>query len=204
MIKARNEVIDLIMRHCEAAGLVLAPASSQIIVDDGSSGVENDETIDTRLRTMITETPIFAELSEMERENLIQAGEFKVYQQGDAIVQEGQEFSSIMIMCAGVVAMSRNDEEQWRLSPGDFFSHTGLGDKARTEFGLNALTPATVFEVNKDDLSKLFKEKPSLAREIATKLSRQVDLNRHSTGMEIHGDRNPHSVLKAIRTIFTH
>ncbi len=204
IIKARNEMIDLIMRHCKAAGLVFAPASSVIVANEASSSIENEKSIDARLHTTIKQSPILAELPEEDKERLVRAGAIKHYREGDEIVQQGQELSSAIIICAGVVKALRNDEELWRLSPGDFFGRIELQEKDGIDFSMRALTSVTVFEVDRAHLERIFTSKPSVAQEIASKLSRQTSSNRQSSLAEKNNDDNPHSVLKAIRTIFTY
>ncbi len=204
IIKARNEMIDLIMRHCKAAGLVFAPASSVIVANEASSSIENEKSIDARLHTTIKQSPILAELPEEDKERLVRAGAIKHYREGDEIVQQGQELSSAIIICAGVVKALRNDEELWRLSPGDFFGRIELQEKDGIDFSMRALTSVTVFEVDRAHLERIFTSKPSVAQEIASKLSRQTSSNRQSSLAEKNNDDNPHSVLKAIRAIFTY
>ncbi|WP_112700887.1 mechanosensitive ion channel family protein [Brucella intermedia] len=204
IIKARNEVIDLIMRHCKAAGLVFAPASSVIVTNEASSSVENEESIDARLHITVKQSPILAELPEEDKERLVKAGAIKHYRAGDKIVMQGEELSSVIIICAGVVGVLRNDEDLWRLSPGDFFGRIELQENDRIDFTIRALTSVTVFEVDRAHIERIFASKPSVAREIASKLSRQTSSNRQSSLAEKNNDDNPHSVLKAIRTIFTH
>lgn len=204
IIEARNEVIDLIMRHCKAAGLVFAPTSSVIVAKEASSSIEDEESIDARLHMTVKQSPILAELPEEDKERLVRAGAIKHYREGDEIVQQGQELSSVIIICAGVVKALRNDEELWRLSPGDFFGRIQMQENVEADFSINALTSVTVFEADRVHLEKIFAAKPSVAREIAFKLSRQTNSNRQSPLAEKNNDDNPHSVLKAIRTIFTH
>ncbi|OIS94868.1 mechanosensitive ion channel family protein [Brucella cytisi] len=204
IIKARNELIDLIMRHCKAAGLVFAPPSSVIIANVASSNTENEQSIDARVHITVKQSPIFAELPEEDKEKLVRAGSIKHYREGDEIVQQGQELFSVIIICAGVVKALQNGEELWRLSPGDFFGRIELQENDGIDFSISALTSVTVFEADRAHLEKIFTAKPSVAREIASKLSRQPNSNKQSSLAEINNDINPHSVLKAIRTIFTH
>lgn len=92
IIKARNEMIDLIMRHCKAAGLVFAPASSVIVANEASSSIENEKSIDARLHTTIKQSPILAELPEEDKERLVRPGQSNIIVRAMRSSSRGKNF----------------------------------------------------------------------------------------------------------------
>jgi small-conductance mechanosensitive channel len=121
---ARNEVLDLVYRHCKSAGLLLAmpPASAVAMLD-----LPTEETVEPPRVTpleLIEAIPIFAALTRDEKRALAEATSVRDFRKGEVIVRQGELLSALMMVRAGVIVMRHEEEEFGRLAPGDFFGET--------------------------------------------------------------------------------
>jgi small-conductance mechanosensitive channel len=122
----RNEVLDLVYRHCKSAGLLLAmpPASAVAMLD-----LPTEETAEPPRVTpleLIEAIPIFTALTGDEKRMLAAATSVRDFRKGEVIVRQGESLPTLMMVRAGVIVMRHEEEEFGRLAPGDFFGETGL------------------------------------------------------------------------------
>jgi CRP-like cAMP-binding protein len=65
--------------------------------------------------------------------------------------------------------------EVTRLGPGDALGEAGLLAGMPARVTISALTPASVYQLSKDDLTPLLKDKPDVAKLMCQMLSRRQD-----------------------------
>jgi small-conductance mechanosensitive channel len=200
--QARNEVIDLFYRQCKSAGLLLAMPPSAIAFINEPPTKESAGPHEVTPLDLIEAVPIFSGLTRSEKELLAQASTARVFEKGDIIVREGQMLPSMMIIRAGIVAMLLGEQEQRRLSPGDFFGESGLLAGMGEVCALQALTRVTVYEVDQQSFAPLLDARPAMAEEIAARLSARTDSVRHLSLPAPGQERSAIAFLKAMRTIF--
>ncbi|TBY52681.1 mechanosensitive ion channel [Rhizobium leguminosarum bv. viciae] len=201
-VTARNEVLDLVYRHCKSAGLLLAvPAAASILTGDLPTEESARPPRVTPLE-LIEAIPIFATLTSDEKQKLAETTAVREFRKGDVIVREGEMLPSLMMVRAGIVAARHGDEERGRLAPGDFFGETGLLAGLREVCTLEALTPVTAYEIDQEAFAPLLSERPALAEEIADHLASRAERFRNGTSLPPEHARSAHAILKTIRTIF--
>ncbi|MDC7741661.1 mechanosensitive ion channel family protein [Rhizobium binxianense] len=201
-VPARNEVLDLVYRHCKSAGLLIAvPASATILTAD----LPSEETAQPPSVTpiaLIEAIPIFATLTSDEKRKLAETTAVREFRKGDVIVREGEMLPSLMMVRAGIIAARHGEEERGRLAPGDFFGETGLLAGMQEVCTLEALTPVITYEINQEAFAPLLNERPALAEEIAEDLAGRAERFRDGGALPPEHGHNARAILKTIRTIF--
>ena len=199
---ARNEVLDLVYRHCKSAGLLLAmpPASAVAMLD-----LPTEETAEPARVTpleLIEAIPIFASLTGNEKRALAQATSVGEFRKGEVIVRQGELLRALMMVRAGVIVMRHEEEEFGRLAPGDFFGETGLLAGVGEAYTLEALTRLTVYEIDQQAFAPLLMNRPARAEDLALSLSRRVQQAQAGAARSPQQERSVRAFLKAIQTIF--
>ena len=175
---ARHEVYDLIYRHARAAGLVLAqPKEAMTVTAAQTQGVADAAPRATALR-MIDAVPLFASLTEEEKQALAPTMTRRTYGKGETLAEQGAKLNSLFVIRTGVLIVTRKDGdseiELSRLSPGDYFGEAGLFTGSGEPGTAKAMTFAVVYEVGQAALAKLMHDRPSIADEISVTLSRRA------------------------------
>jgi len=198
---ARNEVIDLVYRHCKAAGLQLAwPPESPMT---GYEKAMRKSSMAPAPLGLIGAIALFSVLSEDERHALAAASSRRDFAAGTEIVREGHALGSLMIIKAGIVAMKQGDKEIARLAPGDLFGEKGSLAGVEETHTLQAVTRVTVYQIDQLAFAPLLKERPELAEDLAAHLANRekaalgFDLNKPA-----QHERRKLDLLERIRSIF--
>jgi CRP-like cAMP-binding protein len=91
-----------------------------------------------------------------------------------------------------VAFASRGAEEKEvkRLAPGEFFGQGGVLTGAAIIFDIRALSKAVVYEIAKDDLAPLLKERPAIATELGQILARLQAADKARLEELAHPDRH--------------
>lgn len=200
--QARNEVLDLVYRHCKSAGLMLALPPEATVTAAELPTEETAKPPPVSPLALIEALPIFAGLTQPEKQALAEATSEQAYRKGDVIIREGETLSSLMILRAGIVVMRRGGIEAGRLAPGDFFGETGLLAGVGEACTLEALTRVTVYEIDQDAFGPLIRNRPALAEDLALSLSARA---QRAQANGTHGpghDHSPRFFLGAMHSIF--
>lgn len=171
---AKNELFDLVFRHAAAAGLELAPPPGTNHVDVSRDGVSA-----TRLSTpmrIISTLPLFAGLTDQEKESLASSMNRLTFKKGEVIAHHDTALTSLMILRSGVAVVEESDEiqgriELGRLAPGDYFGERGVLLGALELADVKALTPVVIYEIAKERLATILRERPVVAEEMAQLLN---------------------------------
>ena len=115
--------------------------------------------------------PIFASLSDAERLALAPRMKRKTYKAGDVLIEQGAlPLPALLILTSGVLAaLQQHDDtetEVLRLAPGDCLGQAGVLTGAAATFKVTALTKAVIYEIAKEDLAPILKERPAIAMEL--------------------------------------
>ncbi|MDX0953042.1 mechanosensitive ion channel [Sinorhizobium medicae] len=159
---ARNEVIDMVYRHCMVHGVEFAmPTGTQIV----SSSVESKGTI-SRAREIVETVSVFAALSSDERDTLADFGVARVIPAGETIVAECSIPQTLKIAAGGILMLSQGGEDLLRLAPGDCLGVRGffLGNPEAHQ--ARALTRAVVLEIDKSAIASLIAKRPGLTDDL--------------------------------------
>lgn len=172
--RARNEVFDLVFRHCTSAGIRLAPPPGSPFALPPSTARQGPADAPRRL---LDHVPIFALLSNDERVALAQKMNRRTYKAGDVLIEQGAVAQALFILSSGaLVALQGHEAEEGevtRFAPGDCFGQAGVLNGAAAVFKIKALTRAIVYEIAKDDLAPILKERPAIAAELGQILARR-------------------------------
>ena len=173
--KAKSEIFDLIYRHAKAAGLALSPPDGAGIAashtDEPSFGQP------TTPRQLLDAIALFASMTEDEKEALASTMARRTFRKGDVLAGQGAVLKSLMIVRSGVAAVVRRDgvreTELERLAPGDFFGEGGFLTGASESGAIRALTFVVVYEITQEGLTPLMRDRPAIADELASLLSKR-------------------------------
>jgi CRP-like cAMP-binding protein len=172
--RAQNEVFDMVFRQCGAAGIRLAPPlGSPFALPPNTARLGP---LDVQ-RRFLDHVAIFAPLSEDERDALAPKMTRHTYKTGDVLVDHGAVVKALFILSSGaLVALQGTEEgegEVIRLAPGDCFGQAGVLTGAAAAYKVKALTRTVVYEIAKDDLAPILKQRPAIAAELGQILARR-------------------------------
>ena len=122
--------------------------------------------------------PLFAELTERQRERLQRSTEFVTYGHGETIVSEGAEGDSMFMICRGQATVSRRIQKDEsftvaQLSVGDLFGEMTLCTGEPRSATVRTRGECELAEITRIHLAKLFEEDPSLLERFGDLVSRR-------------------------------
>jgi len=204
---AKHEVYDLIYRHARAAGLQLALPAEASAATVGHMPLPATAAKRTTEMRLLDAVPLFASLTEAEKEALARTMTRKAYRKGEVLVEQGAKLDALMVIRNGVVAVMCNqgkgEVELGRLAPGDFFGEGGLFTGSGETGAVRALTATVVYEVGQAALGTLMRDRPSIADEISVTLSRRTKVGSSEPGhRDEDGPRSVSWLVGRIRELF--
>lgn len=204
---AQNEVFDLIFRHCASAGFRLAPPPEHPFAVAAPRPRRDP---DDQAQLLVHHLPLFGPLTEEERAALAANMKRRTYRAGDILIKAGVVSGALSIVTSGaLVALQKHGDteiEIVRLSPGDCFGEAGVLTASPAPFTVKALTRATVYEIGRDDLAPILKERPSVAADLAQILARRTAVG--NAQVDHAGEQQPRSeqlvdrIAERIRELF--
>lgn len=202
---ARNEIYDLVYRHAKSTGLLLAMPLSAPLVMGTSLGQQTAVAMNFTAIELIREVPIFAALTDSEKESLAATSSIRNYRKGEVIARCGESLPSLMIVQSGTIIRQRvddegRDEDIGYLAPGDFFGETGLLAGVGEVSTLRAMTHVVVYEIDQQSFGPLLLERPEMAEGLAAILATRIPISSEATGQSHLGSR--HALLDAVRAMF--
>jgi small-conductance mechanosensitive channel/CRP-like cAMP-binding protein len=204
---AKNEIFDLIFRHTKAAGLQFAFPSglaASAAQADPATGVNQNPSTAWRLLNAI---PLFATLTEDEKEVLATNMIRRTFQKEAVIFGEGTRLESLMIVRNGVIVIEQEQDnltaEIARLAPGDCFGERGLLMGVEEPGTAKAMTFVVVYEMPKEQFAAIVRDRPSLAEELGLLLSRRLEAESNQAASR-NGLQSapPRSISERIRHLF--
>lgn len=172
---ARNEVFDLAFRHAKSAGLSIVGGEPTFAPGED---VKNDRPIPGTAWRLLNALPLLASLSDDEKEVLSSQMTRRVFRKESVIARQGEILTSLLIVRSGIVSIESGGHELLRLSPGDWFGEGGLLTGSEETGTSRAVTTVVAYEVGKDSLSALLKERPAIADEIGLVLAKRLEQER--------------------------
>ena len=100
-----------------------------------------------KLGILVQSLDFFAEFSDTELWEIVNAGDWLVCDVGDPIIQEGDEDPSFYVLVDGEVSVSKGDYEIVKLEAGDCFGEMGIAPGRRRTATINAESLVTVLKV---------------------------------------------------------
>ncbi|MGO4355200.1 mechanosensitive ion channel domain-containing protein [Rhizobium sp. RAF36] len=161
---ARNEVIDMVFRHCMAHGLEIArPAGGQVVSEAAPRDV-----LPSRSRSIIEAVPMFSRFTPQERDFLAEHASIVAFDADQVIVEEGSVSEKLRVVAAGVVVLSMGGEDLVRLAPGDCLGLRGFFVGKPELHAATARTRVNVLDIPRDIFARMMIERPSLSDDIAS------------------------------------
>jgi small-conductance mechanosensitive channel len=195
VIRAQNQLFDLIFRHLAVAGIDLAPAQNLPYWAGADQASQRLKTGPERLLELVA---IFASLTSDERKAIAAKLKPASYDQGETLVEPGTVLHSLFIVGPGVLSFMREDSEGeielLRIGPGEHFGEIGMLTGAPATAKISALLPTTIYELAKDDLSPILEARPAVAHELCQALARRQRLGQLVASTELAETMPAHSL----------
>ncbi len=206
-LAARNEVYDLVYRHAKANGLLLAVPRSALISMTDLPTEETARAHEVTPLDLLRTIPIFASLTDEERQILATTTTVRTYRKGDTVAMVGQPLPSLMIVRAGVVARLRGEDDATmevvgRLAPGDVFGEASFLGGAGEEFSLRALGSVTLYEIDRKNFASLQQTRPEFAADLAAAMAGKWTPPSGDAPSALQRAKPQTNILDGIRTAF--
>jgi CRP-like cAMP-binding protein len=163
-----QRVHEALLRGLHVAGIQHPRVREELLV-----GVLDRERASERdaARRWIERIDLFAPLAEEERTLLQECARRLELAPGDAVVEQGQEGSSLFVIHEGALQAFTGDdsarEALGTMGPGEVFGEMSLLTGAARSASVTARVPSVVFEIGREALEPLLKGNEGLARELA-------------------------------------
>jgi CRP-like cAMP-binding protein len=119
-------------------------------------------------------------MTDDEKDALASTMSRRTFRKGEVLAEEGTVPKSLMIIRSGVVTVARRDgareTELGRLAPGDFFGEGGMLTGVGEPGTIKALTFVVLYEITQAGLAPLMQDRPAIADELASILSKRNEL----------------------------
>ncbi len=127
----------------------------------------------------IDHVPIFGDLTEAERESILQTSLHKLYNKGDFIFMPGDHFSNLFVVVEGLVKIvkySTTGKEQILslLHPGDFIGELYLFSNKETNNAAYAVVDTTVCIIEGEAIKKYILNNPEVALKFLEKYTERM------------------------------
>ncbi|MBP0589599.1 mechanosensitive ion channel family protein [Paraburkholderia sp. LEh10] len=167
-----NELYDLCYRHLAAAGVELKPLG--VGYAPGAPAPQADPKVG-----LLRRVELFAALSSDELQQLAPLLSRREFERGETVITPDTVPDHLTIVDSGVLSVVAQDAsgpvEVTRLGPGDSLGEIGLLAGMPARVTISALTHAAVYQLQKDDLTPLLKDKPEVAKLMCRMMSRRED-----------------------------
>jgi CRP-like cAMP-binding protein len=114
----------------------------------------------------LEQIPLFASLSESEREELAESFEVKSTVAGKQLIDERTGGYSFFALATGQARVSIDDNEVAALNPGDCFGEMALLGDGRRTASVTTTTPATVYVMFGTEFRRLQQSHPEIVGQI--------------------------------------
>ncbi|KRB55269.1 small mechanosensitive ion channel [Rhizobium sp. Root708] len=193
---ARNDVIDLVYRHCNANGLVFARPLGTQVFQDSEIAVPK-----TSALALLRSIALFSDLSEGEREQLSAGAVEKKIAAGEELLAKGSVSGRILLIGEGVVLLRDQGEIVARLAPGDMLGARGVLAGQPESHQALTLTPATLYEIEKATFDNLVTGRAGLVEDLARRVEHHGSQNVSGSPLPIKSDGTRADLVHAIRTM---
>jgi small-conductance mechanosensitive channel len=206
-VTAQNEIFDLIYRHAKATGLRLSPPLEELGVALQPQDALTSQHHATPL-SVLNGTPLFASLTEAEKETLGKTMVRRAFHKGEVVVEQGTRLGSLTIVVRGALVVIRRDQQREielnKFAPGDWFGESGLLKGAGAAGTIRALTFAVVYEIPQADLVPLMRDRPDVAGGLGLALSQRAEIESRLFGQleEVANAGSVPRLVTRIRQLF--
>jgi len=165
---AQNEMLDLVYRHLAAAGIDMALASDERC----GPAIAAASAARTRPERLLDLSDVFRPLTATERSIVAAKLRPQLHDRGATLVRPGAVVQSLFVVAEGVLAVTRDGSEVFRLGPGDYFGVIGMLAGKSSAVTISGLTPATTYELSHEELKPILAANPEASRKLTEALAR--------------------------------
>jgi small-conductance mechanosensitive channel len=165
---AQNEMLDLIYRHLASAGIDMA------LTSDENRGPATSHTLasHTRSERVLELVDVLRPLTATDRSMIAAKVRSQLHDRGATLVRPGAVVQSLFVVAEGVLSVTRDESEIFRLGPGDYFGVIGMLAGKSSAVTISTLTPATIYELSHEELGPILEANPEASRELSQALAR--------------------------------
>ncbi|CBN56566.1 MULTISPECIES: cyclic nucleotide-binding domain-containing protein [Kamptonema] len=208
---------DLWLRNPQDLNKLFRYSHSETEITDGIAFAQNSSISEQKkpgskslnhwnLRDLLRRVAYFEQCTDLELRQLIEYGYRQLFPAGQTICQENDPGDSFYIILSGTVEVlsQRADKYIATIHEGEFFGEISLLLGTPRSATVRAMEDSILFVVERHDLQKLLVEQPSLADQIAKKLSeRKQALQALGLFDESSSEQTPFiRIRKRIQTLF--
>jgi len=169
---ARDRVTTSILEHLQQAGMTLAYPKEDIFYEKMPVRHLDVRSVDDRGQ-LLARIELFEHLDEGEVEIVATNMRQHIYEQGETLVEKGNEGDSMFILVEGLLYVfldirgSGEETKVAQLVPGQFFGEMSLLTGELRSATIKAATDAVAYEITKDTMNILFENRPETAQMIS-------------------------------------
>ncbi|MGH2723394.1 MAG: cyclic nucleotide-binding domain-containing protein [Actinomycetota bacterium] len=123
-----------------------------------------------RLKTI----PLFAELSEDERQQIARWADEVDIREGEHLVHQGAFAHEFFVILEGTAEVTKDGKHLTELGPGDFFGEIALLEEERRTASVTAKTPMKVVVMFGRDFRQMDQQMPHVAQKIQQTLEERI------------------------------
>lgn len=123
---------------------------------------------------VLASVPLFSRCSKRELQSIARHVEFLTFEEGEAIVSQGDAANAFYVIVDGYAAVRRNGKRVGRIGPGDYFGELALLDPAPRNADVVALAPLTVARLVAAAFSEVLHTTPALGERLLRGLARRL------------------------------
>ena len=112
---------------------------------------------------MLSEVPLFSELSKKELESLAMSAKEVNHKEGAVLAREGDSGLGFFLIAEGTASVSVGGKTRTKMGPGDFFGEISLLDQGPRSATVVAETPVRLIGITQWVFKRLVEQNPSLA-----------------------------------------
>ena len=119
----------------------------------------------------LSKTRLFSDLSGNDLRHVVNVSGVQTYDEGEAIIREGEGGVGFQLILEGECKVIRNDRTLAKLGPDDFFGEMALIDEGPRTATIVAATPMTTLSIASWDFRPLVKSRPEMAWKLLVHLT---------------------------------
>jgi CRP-like cAMP-binding protein len=197
-----NYFVEGTSRMSSSRGLLLRQARRLFY----HAGIEQEQKLTPR--RLLRNVVLFESLSDDQIEELVLKLTHHVLGPGEALIQEGGTDTTLFIIAAGVLEITRAPNDQprsviGRIGPGEYIGEISLFTGDPRPATVTALTAVDAYELSREALEKLIATTPELAPSLERAVHRGLALlHRDDAARTSHTNDSSHVLLNRIRQFF--
>ncbi len=174
--KMRHRVLGSVLEHLRMAGMTLAYPKQDIYHEAMPARHLEGASVEDR-RTLLAAVPLFAELQAAELTTLAETARRRFFRAGESLIRRGEPGDSMFALMEGLLDVriaveGRLDETSvGAILPGRFFGEMSLLTGEPRTATVTASTDVVVYEVTRESLEPLIRQRPELAEEMGRALA---------------------------------